>query len=128
MALPDPVDVVAHVRRLEVALMAVCGDLGVVTEQVGGRSGVWVRADDRGPDRKIAAIGVRVAKGVTMHGFALNGDPDLSAGFAGIIPCGIVDAGVTSMTAELGRDVTVAELLDPVESAMRSVLTPTLVG
>ncbi len=128
VALPDPVDVVAHVRRLEIALMEVCRDLGVVTEQVEGRSGVWVRADDRGPDRKIAAIGVRVAKGVTMHGFALNGDPDLTAGFGEIIPCGIVDAGVTSLTAELGRDVTVAELLDPVEAAMRSVLTPTLVG
>lgn len=128
VALPDPVDVVAHVRRLEVALMAVCADLGVDTEQVEGRSGVWVRADGRGPDRKIAAIGVRVARGVTMHGFALNGDPDLAAGFGSIIPCGIVDAGVTSLTAELGRDVTVAELLDPVESAMRAVLTPTLVG
>ncbi|KQS59802.1 octanoyltransferase [Geodermatophilus sp. Leaf369] len=128
VALPDPVDVVAHVRRLEVALMGVCADLGVTVEQVEGRSGVWVRADERGPDRKIAAIGVRVAKGVTMHGFALNCDPDLSAGFGSIIPCGIVDAGVTSLTAELGRDVPVAELLDPVEAAMRAVLTPTLVG
>jgi len=128
VALPDPVDVVAHVRRLEVALMGVCADLGVTVEQVEGRSGVWVRADGRGPDRKIAAIGVRVAKGVTMHGFALNCDPDLSAGFGSIIPCGIVDAGVTSLTAELGRDVPVAELLDPVEAAMRAVLTPTLVG
>jgi len=128
VALPDPVDVVAHVRRLEVALMGVCADLGVTVEQVEGRSGVWVRADGHGPDRKIAAIGVRVAKGVTMHGFALNCDPDLSAGFGSIIPCGIVDAGVTSLTAELGRDVPVAELLDPVEAAMRAVLTPTLVG
>ena len=128
VALPDPVDVVAHVRRLEVALMGVCADLGVTVEQVEGRSGVWVRADERGPDRKIAAIGVRVAKGVTMHGFALNCDPDLSAGFGSIIPCGIVDAGVTSLTAELGRDVPVAELLDPVEAALRAVLTPTLVG
>jgi len=128
VALPDPVDVVAHVRRLEVALMGVCADLGVTVEQVEGRSGVWVRADERGPDRKIAAIGVRVAKGVTMHGFALNCDPDLSAGFGSIIPCGIVDAGVTSLTAELGRDVPVTELLAPVEAAMRAVLTPTLVG
>ena len=127
VALPDPVDVVAHVRRLEVALMGVCRDLGVATEQVEGRSGVWVRADDRGPDRKIAAIGVRVARGVTMHGFALNCDPDLRS-FGTIVPCGIVDAGVTSLTAELGRDVPVAELLDPVEAAVRAVLSPTLVG
>src|SRR4051794_28212777 len=76
--LPDPVDVVAHVRRLEDALMADCADLGVKTERVEGRSGVWVRADDRGADRKIGAIGIRVAQGVTMHGFALNCDCDLS--------------------------------------------------
>ncbi len=118
VALPDPVDVVAHVRRLELALMQVCADLGVATEQVEGRSGVWVRADSRGPDRKIAAIGVRVARGVTMHGFALNCDPDMTA-FGNMIPCGIVDAGATSLSAELGRDVTV----DAVETAMRGVLT-----
>jgi lipoyl(octanoyl) transferase len=120
--LPDPVDVVAHVRRLEEALMKVCAGLGVATEQVEGRSGVWVRADERGPDRKVAAIGVRVAKGVTMHGFALNCDPDMAA-FANMIPCGIVDAGATSLTAELGRDVPVAEVIDTVESALRAVLT-----
>ena len=120
--LPDPVDVVAHVRRLEQALMAVCADLGVATEQVEGRSGVWVRADQRGPDRKVAAIGVRVARGVTMHGFALNCDPDMSA-FANMIPCGIVDAGATSLSAELGRDVPVAEAVDAVETAVRAVLT-----
>jgi lipoyl(octanoyl) transferase len=124
VALPDPVDVVAHVRRLEDALMEVCAGVGVSTEQVEGRSGVWVRADDRGPDRKIAAIGVRVARGVTMHGFALNCDPDLGA-FGAIVPCGIVDAGVTSLTAELGRDVPVAEVVDAVEAAMRRVLTLT---
>jgi lipoyl(octanoyl) transferase len=120
--LPDPVDVVAHVRRLETALMSVCADLGVATEQVEGRSGVWVRADDRGPDRKVAAIGVRVARGVTMHGFALNCDPDMSA-FANMIPCGIVDAGATSLSAELGRDVPVAEVIEAVEAALRAVLT-----
>jgi lipoyl(octanoyl) transferase len=119
--LPDPVDVVAHVRRLEEALMKVCAGLGVATEQVEGRSGVWVRADDRGPDRKVAAIGVRVAKGVTMHGFALNCDPDMAA-FANMIPCGIVDAGATSLTQELGRDVPVAEVIDTVEAALRAVL------
>jgi lipoyl(octanoyl) transferase len=123
VALPDPVDVVAHVRRLETALMEVCAGFGLATEQVGGRSGVWVRADDRGPDRKVAAIGVRVARGVTMHGFALNCDPDLTD-FGAIVPCGIVDAGVTSLSAELGRDVTVAEAIDPVEAAMRRVLSP----
>ncbi len=120
--LADPVDVVAHVRRLEVALIEVCDGLGLPTERVEGRSGVWVRADDRGPDRKVAAIGVRVARGVTMHGFALNCDPDMSA-FGNMIPCGIVDAGATSLTTELGRDVTVAEVIDPVEQAVREVLT-----
>ena len=125
--LADPVDVVAHVRRLEAALIDVCDGLGLATERVEGRSGVWVRADRAGgqghrPDRKVAAIGVRVARGVTMHGFALNCDPDLSA-FGNMIPCGIVDAGATSLSAELGRDVTVAEVIDPVEAAMREVLT-----
>ena len=129
VALPDPVDVVAHVRRLEDALMQVCADLGVDTRRVDGRSGVWVAADAPGPgsrfrpERKIAAIGVRVARGVTMHGFALNCDPDLGA-FGTIVPCGIVDAGVTSLTAELGRDVPVAEVIDAVEAAMRRMLTP----
>ena len=120
--LPDPVDVVAHVRRLEDALISVCAGVGLATERVEGRSGVWVRADERGPDRKVAAIGVRVARGVTMHGFALNCDPDMAA-FANMIPCGIVDAGATSLTAELGRDVPVAEVVDAVEQAVRDVLT-----
>jgi lipoyl(octanoyl) transferase len=120
--LTDPVDVVAHVRRLEAALIEVCAGLGLATERVEGRSGVWVRADQRGPDRKVAAIGVRVARGVTMHGFALNCDPDMAA-FANMIPCGIVDAGATSLSAELGRDVTVAEVVGPVEAAVRAVLT-----
>jgi lipoyl(octanoyl) transferase len=124
--LADPVDVVAHVRRLETALIDVCAGLGLAAERVEGRSGVWVRADQPGqghrPDRKVAAIGVRVARGVTMHGFALNCDPDMRA-FANMIPCGIVDAGATSLTAELGRDVPVAEVIEPVETAMRDVLT-----
>ena len=119
--LADPVDVVAHVRRLEAALIEVCAGLGLTTERVEGRSGVWVRADDRGPDRKVAAIGVRVSRGVTMHGFALNCDPDMAA-FSNMIPCGIVDAGATSLTAELGRDVPVAEVIEPVEAALRRVL------
>ncbi len=121
VALPDPVDVVAHVRRLEAALIDVCAGVGLPTERVEGRSGVWVPADDRGPDRKIAAIGVRVARGVTMHGFALNCDPDMSA-FANMVPCGIADAGVTSLTAELGRDVPVSEVVDAVETAVRRAL------
>jgi lipoyl(octanoyl) transferase len=121
--LPDPVDVVAHVRRLEEALMKVCAGLGLAAEQVEGRSGVWVRADERGPDRKVAAIGVRVARGVTMHGFALNCDPDMSA-FSNMIPCGIADAGATSLSAELGRDVPVAEVIDATEAAVRAVLEP----
>jgi lipoyl(octanoyl) transferase len=121
LRLADPVDVVAHVRRMEQALMDVCTGLGVPTEQVEGRSGVWVRADQRGPDRKVAAIGVRVARGVTMHGFALNCDPDMAA-FANMIPCGIPDAGATSLSVELGRDVPVAEVIDTVEAAMHRVL------
>ena len=88
--------------------------------QVAGRSGVWIAADDRGPDRKIAAIGVRVARGVTLHGFALNADPDLTW-FDRIVPCGLPDAGVTSLTAELGRDVTVAEALPVVRRHLSSL-------
>jgi lipoyl(octanoyl) transferase len=125
--LPDPVDVVAYVRLLEGVLIDVCAGLGLATERVEGRSGVWVRADARGTDRKVAAIGVRVAKGVTMHGFALNCDPDMSA-FSNMIPCGIVDAGATSLSAELDRDVTVAEVIDTVEAALRDALTPVPVG
>ncbi|MEU7869829.1 lipoyl(octanoyl) transferase LipB [Dactylosporangium sp. NPDC049140] len=112
--LPDPVDVVAYVRRMEQLLMDVCAELGVATVRVEGRSGVWVPADERGPDRKVAAIGIRVARGVTLHGFALNADCDLSR-YDIFVPCGIRDAGVTSLSAELGRDVTVAEVLPVVE-------------
>jgi lipoyl(octanoyl) transferase len=121
VALPDPIDVVAYVRRLEEALIEVCAGFGLATGRVEGRSGVWVAADAVRPERKVAAIGVRVARGVTMHGFALNCDPDMTA-FANMIPCGIPDAGVTSLSAELGRDITVAEATEPVEKAMRRVL------
>jgi lipoyl(octanoyl) transferase len=128
VALPDPVDVVAYVRRLEDALIEVCAGFGLTTGRVEGRSGVWVAADGPGgsgrPERKVAAIGVRVARGVTMHGFALNCDPDMAA-FGAIVPCGIPDAGVTSLSAELGRDVTVAEAIELVEAAMRAVLPMT---
>jgi lipoyl(octanoyl) transferase len=118
--LPEPLDVVGYVRRLESALMLVCADLGVETTQVEGRSGVWV-VDGKGPDRKIAAIGVRVSQGATMHGFALNCDCDMTA-FANMVPCGIADAGVTSLTLEAGRDVTVAEALPFVEKRLAEVL------
>ena len=122
VALPDPVDVVAHVRRLEAALIDVCAGLGLAAGRVEGRSGVWFPADGLRPERKVAAIGVRVARGVTMHGFALNCDPDMGF-FANMIPCGIADAGATSLSAELGRDVPVAEVIDATEAAVRAVLT-----
>jgi len=108
VTLPDHVKVVDYVRRVEEALIHVCTDLGVTTARVPGRSGVWLKADDRGPERKIAAIGIRVSRGVTMHGFALNCDVDLGW-YDRFVPCGIADAGVTSLSRELGRDVTVAE-------------------
>ena len=119
--LPEPVDVVGHVRRLEQAMIEVCAQLGVTAGRVEGRSGVWVGPDQRGPARKIGAIGIRVAQGVTMHGFALNCDCDLGA-FDRIVPCGIADAGVTSLSAELGRDVTIDEARPFVERAMTGAL------
>ena len=117
--LADPVDVVAYVRRLEQVLIDVCAELGLATDRVEGRSGVWT------PDgaRKVAAIGIRVSRGVTMHGFALNGDPDLSA-YDRIVPCGISDATVTSLSRELGRDVPVAELLPLVEQHLPALVGP----
>jgi lipoyl(octanoyl) transferase len=121
LRLPDPVDVVAYVRRLEQVLIDACQDLGLTTTRVQGRSGVWVPADDRGPDRKVAAVGIRVAQGVTMHGFALNCDCDLTV-FDEIVPCGIADAGVTSLTVELGRPVTVRDVLAPVERHLAGLL------
>jgi lipoyl(octanoyl) transferase len=112
--LPDPIDVVAYVRRVEQMLIDVCAEFGVPAERVEGRSGAWVRGDETRPDRKIAAIGIRVARGVTLHGFAINCDCDL-ANFDRFVPCGIRDAGVTSLTAELGRPVPVASVLPVVE-------------
>ncbi|MFI7546573.1 lipoyl(octanoyl) transferase LipB [Actinoplanes sp. NPDC049599] len=119
--LGDPIDVVAYVRRVEQLLIDVCAEFGVRTDRVEGRSGAWVRADDRGPDRKIAAIGIRVARGVTQHGFAINGDCDLT-NFDRFVPCGIRDAGVTSLTAELGRRVTVDDLLPVVDRHLPTLL------
>jgi len=120
--LPHPMDVVAYVRRLEQVLVSVCADLGVRTEQVAGRSGVWLAADASRPERKIAAIGVRVSQGVTLHGFAINCNPDLSW-FGRIVPCGIADAGVTSLSEELDRDVTVAEVLPLIEARLPDLIT-----
>jgi lipoyl(octanoyl) transferase len=111
--LPRPLDVVAYVRAMERLLIDVCAELGVAATTVEGRTGVWLRE----PDRKIAAIGVRVRRVVAMHGFALNCDPDLSW-FERIVPCGIDDADVTSLSRELGRDVPVAEVLPVVEARL----------
>ncbi|MBO8184680.1 lipoyl(octanoyl) transferase LipB [Streptomyces spirodelae] len=165
LKLPRPVDVVAHVRRLEEAMIRACAELGLETTRVEGRSGVWVLGDavekpapagqgatgglaldldprmnqedydprlmgpeyapsnagQRGEDRKLAQIGIRVAKGVTMHGFSLNCNPD-TTGFDRIVPCGIRDAGVTSVSQELGRNVPVSEVLPLMEKHLREVL------
>ena len=110
--LQKPTELVGFVREIEAALIRVCDDLGVETVRIEGRSGVWIQ-DERG-DRKIAAIGIRVAKGVTMHGFALNVNPDLAA-FGQIIPCGIADADVTSLEIELGRSITIEEVVPLIE-------------
>lgn len=110
--LARPHELVGFVREIEVGLIAVCAELGINAQCFPGRSGVWIR-DDKG-DRKIAAIGIRVAKGVTMHGFALNVCPDLTA-FEAIIPCGITDADVTSIQKELGREITIDEVAPIVE-------------
>ena len=120
--LPSHVYVVDYVRRLEEALIRVCADFGLPTGRVKGRSGVWVAATDDGrPERKIAALGVRVSRGVTMHGLALNCDNAMD-GFDAIIPCGIPDADVTTLSAELGRDVTVEEVLPFVEQHLADLL------
>jgi lipoyl(octanoyl) transferase len=106
--LKNSTDVVGFVRELETAIISICEEFGIRAERYCERSGVWLR-DTKG-DRKIAAIGLRVAKGVTMHGFALNVNPDLSA-YSKIVPCGIADAKVTSLSVELGRSITVEEVM-----------------
>jgi lipoyl(octanoyl) transferase len=122
IALAEPVDVVHYVRRLEEGLIAVCHRLGVTAAgRVDGRSGVWLPADERRGERKIAAIGIRVQRGVTMHGFSLNCDCDLAA-FGNGVACGIRDAGVTSLTAELGCDVPVGEVLPLARDAVLDAL------
>jgi lipoyl(octanoyl) transferase len=107
--LPSPMDVVSHVRRLEDVLIGICADFDLPTARIKGRSGVWVL--DSAQDRKIAAIGVRVAQGVTMHGFALNCNNDMMW-FDRIVPCGISDAGVTSLSQELGKGISAADVLE----------------
>ncbi|HXS63158.1 MAG TPA: lipoyl(octanoyl) transferase LipB [Streptosporangiaceae bacterium] len=130
--LDDPVDVVAYVRSIEGAMIGACAEFGLSTTRVEGRSGAWVLGSDRSAapnlneakDRKIAAIGIRVARGVTMHGFALNCTNDLSW-FDRIVPCGIKDAAVTSLSDELGRQVTVADAIAPVQRHLADALNAT---
>ena len=110
--LKNPHELVGFVRAIEAGVIAVCHDFGIIGQRIEGRSGVWV-SDEKG-SRKIAAIGIRVASGTSMHGFALNVAPDLSA-FSAIIPCGIADANVTSMERELGREITIADVQSSVE-------------
>lgn len=128
--LAEPIDVIKYVRALEAAVMDVCADYGVTTMRVPGRSGVWVppgpqSGHGEARERKVCALGVRVARGTTMHGIGLNVDPDLAAfDLDRIIPCGITDAGVTSLTAATGIHYTAAELADPVMAALETHLTP----
>jgi lipoyl(octanoyl) transferase len=122
VGLAEPMDVVDYVRRLEEALIRVAHDLGVAAAgRIDGRSGVWLPASSGRPERKIAAIGVRVQGGVTLHGFSLNCDPDLAA-FDRIVPCGIADAGVSSLSIELGRNVAIVEVIDAVQAAVLDAL------
>lgn len=123
VGLAEPLDVVNYVRRLEESLMKVCHDVGLEAGRVDGRSGVWLPAGGGRPARKVAAVGVRVSRATTLHGFALNCDCDLGA-FAAIVPCGIADAGVTSLSVELGHPVGV----DDVRSAVADALCDALDG
>jgi lipoyl(octanoyl) transferase len=123
--LPSPMDVVSHVRRLEDALIAICSDFELETARIKGRSGVWVL--NPVADRKIAAIGIRVAQGVTMHGFALNCNNDLSW-FDRIVPCGIKDAGVTTLSKELGRNVSVEDVAASAEFHLHRVFDSIAIG
>jgi lipoyl(octanoyl) transferase len=119
--LQEPLDVVRYVRCLEDSIMNVCTSVGVATVRITDRSGVWCPAETGRVARKVCAIGVRVSRGVTMHGFALNCNPDLGA-FGRIVPCGLDDADVTSLSTELGRDVTIEEVLPAVVAALEESL------
>lgn len=118
LALPEPTRVTGYVAILEDVIIAVLKDFGINGIRIDGRSGVWVAADDTRPDRKIAAIGIRINRRVTMHGFAVNCSNDL-APFAQIVPCGISDAGVTTISAETGRRVTPADIVSRIEDELR---------
>jgi len=117
--LAKPTELVGFVRVVESALIKISREFGIDAQCFSGRSGVWIR-DEKG-DRKISAIGIRVARGVTMHGFALNVCPDLKP-FTQIIPCGIQDADVTSMQVELGRDISIEEVIPVVKKYMLEAL------
>jgi lipoyl(octanoyl) transferase len=122
IGLAEPVDVVDFVRRLEEALIRVVADLGLAGPgRVEGRTGVWLPPEGGRAERKVASIGLRVQRGVSLHGFAINCNPDL-AEFERIVPCGITDADMTSLSAELGREVTVDELREPVAVAVADAL------
>jgi lipoyl(octanoyl) transferase len=121
IGLAEPLDVVNYVRRIEESLIKVCTDVGLQVGRIDGRSGVWVPAAGVRPARKVAAIGVRVARATTLHGFALNCDCDLGA-FETIVPCGISDAGVTSISAELGHRVGVEDVRSAVADAVCDAL------
>jgi lipoyl(octanoyl) transferase len=126
IGLAEPLDVVNFVRRLEESMIKVCAQLGLETGRVEGRSGVWVPSHGTRPARKVGAIGIRVSRATTLHGFALNCDCELDA-FSAIVPCGISDAGVTSLTTELGRHVSVADVLAPMADAVCDALDGRLV-
>ncbi|HEY8720627.1 lipoyl(octanoyl) transferase LipB [Pengzhenrongella sp.] len=123
--LGSPVDVVAYVRALEQAIIDLCAEFGLTAIRVEGRSGVWFAADGDRLERKVAAIGVRVAKNVTMHGFALNCEPDMTE-YSRIVPCGITDAGVTSLSLETGRQIRIADVLTLLPKLLENALTPIL--
>lgn len=116
--LAEPVDVVDYVRRVEEAIIQVVRDLGLHDAgRVDGRSGVWIPGNDTRPERKVGALGIRVTRGVTMHGLALNCNNTLEF-YQHIVPCGIADAGVTTLSAELGRDVDTHDMIAPLAAAL----------
>jgi lipoyl(octanoyl) transferase len=121
VALAEPVDVVAYVRATEEVMIRTCADFGVLAVRVDGRSGAWIRGSAGAQDRKVGAVGIRVARGVTMHGIAVNCDCDL-AWFGQCIPCGIADAGVTSLSAEAGQAIGVTAVADVLERHLADVL------
>ena len=109
--LKEPRGVRAYVELLEDVMITVISEYGIKAEHVDGRSGVWVRADERGGDRKIAAIGISIHEGITGHGFAVNCSNSLDP-YEQIIACGITDAGTTTISAELGREVGPLDIVD----------------